>query len=151
MIPLAVVKNVDTEGVLKSDSLIPGCFVTAPQAVVMPQPRRQTFSSGAFGSTATTDTSATTVYCEKVEVPIWGSQRLHLGLSRKPLKEGLTKWWIGWPLMLKRLVLSGISPCPWVPRTGRKHSSVVSEPGIGKARMIPTFTAKICLSTLAEL
>lgn len=45
--------------------------MTAPQAVVMPQPRRQTFSSGAFLSTATTETSATTVYCEKVEVPIY--------------------------------------------------------------------------------
>lgn len=50
---------------------MPGCLVTAPQAVVMPQPRRQTFSRGAFLSTATTETSATTVYWEKVEVPIW--------------------------------------------------------------------------------
>ena len=42
--------------------LIPGCFTTAPQAVVIPHPSRQTFSKGAFLFTATTDTSATTVY-----------------------------------------------------------------------------------------
>ena len=50
--------------------LIPGCFTTAPQAVVIPHPRRHTLSSGACGFTATTDTSATTVYCENVDVPI---------------------------------------------------------------------------------
>lgn len=49
---------------------MPGCLTTAPQAVVIPQPRRQTFSRGALGLTATTETSATTVYCENVEVPI---------------------------------------------------------------------------------
>ncbi len=49
---------------------MPGCFTTAPHAVVIPQPNKQTFSSGAFGLTATTETSATTVYWEKVEVPI---------------------------------------------------------------------------------
>ena len=52
------------------DTPIPGCFVTAPQAVVIPQPRRQTLSRGALLSTATTETSATTVYWENVEVPI---------------------------------------------------------------------------------
>ena len=52
-------------------ALMPGCFATAPQAVVMPHPRRQTRSRGALGLTATTETSATTVYCEKVEVPIY--------------------------------------------------------------------------------
>lgn len=53
------------------DVLIPGCLTTAPQAVVIPQPNKQTRSRGAFGLTATTETSATTVYCEKVEVPIY--------------------------------------------------------------------------------
>ena len=51
--------------------LIPGCLTTAPHAVVIPQPSRQTRSRGALGLTATTETSATTVYCEKVEVPIY--------------------------------------------------------------------------------
>lgn len=49
---------------------MPACLVTAPQAVVIPHPRRHTLSRGAFGFTATTETSATTVYWEKVEVPI---------------------------------------------------------------------------------
>jgi hypothetical protein len=52
------------------DVLMPGCFVTAPQPVVMPHPSRQTLLKSAFSLTATTDTSATTVYCENVEVPI---------------------------------------------------------------------------------
>ena len=30
----------------------------------------------------------------------------------------LTKWWIGWPLIEKRLVSSGMRPFPWVERTG---------------------------------
>lgn len=38
--------------------------------MVIPQPNKQTLSNGAFGLTATTETSATTVYWEKVEVPI---------------------------------------------------------------------------------
>lgn len=50
---------------------MPGCLTTAPQAVVIPQPSKQTRSRGALGLTATTETSATTVYWEKVEVPIY--------------------------------------------------------------------------------
>lgn len=50
---------------------MPGCFMTAPHAVVIPHPNRHTFSNGALGLTATTDTSATTVYCENVDVPIY--------------------------------------------------------------------------------
>ena len=63
---------------LGEHSRMPGCFTTAPHAVVIPQPNKQTFSSGAFGFTATTETSATTVYWEKVEVPIYttGSRRV---------------------------------------------------------------------------
>ena len=38
---------------------------------MIPHPRRQTFSRGAALSTATIETSATTVYCEKVDVPIY--------------------------------------------------------------------------------
>ena len=51
--------------------LIPGCLTTAPHAVVIPHPRRQTFSNGALLLTATTETSATTVNWENVEVPIF--------------------------------------------------------------------------------
>jgi hypothetical protein len=52
------------------NGLIPGCLVTAPHAVVIPQPSRHTFSSGACVLTATIETSATTVYWENVDVPI---------------------------------------------------------------------------------
>jgi hypothetical protein len=62
----------------QTDVLTPGCFVTAPQPVVIPHPSRQTLSSGAFSLIATTDTSATTVYWENVETPI--SQRVHVRL-----------------------------------------------------------------------
>ena len=55
---------------VRSDKLIPCCFVTAPHAVVIPQPSKQTLSSGACGFTATMETSATTVYWENVDVPI---------------------------------------------------------------------------------
>lgn len=51
---------------------------------------------GASGWTATTEMSATTVYWEKVEVPIKCSTSL--------------------PLHLKRLVPSGMTPLPWVAR-----------------------------------
>ena len=47
---------------MSRDALMPGSFVTAPQAVVMPQPRRQTRSRGAEELTLTTETSARTVY-----------------------------------------------------------------------------------------
>jgi hypothetical protein len=62
---------------------MPDCFETAPQPVVMPHPSRQTLSSGALLLMATTDTSATTVYCEKVETPIsrQGEQRQMIGLD----------------------------------------------------------------------
>jgi len=59
-------------------ALIPCCLTTAPQAVVIPHPRRQTFSSGADLLTATTETSATTVYWEKVDVPIYGREKSDL-------------------------------------------------------------------------
>lgn len=68
----------------------------APYPVVMPQPRRQVFSIGASCCTATTEISATTVYCEKVEQPM--------------------KWRRSLPLHLKRVVPSGICPLPWVAR-----------------------------------
>lgn len=48
----------------------------APKPVVIPQPSRQALSRGALGLTATIDTSDTTVYCEKVEVPICGAREL---------------------------------------------------------------------------
>lgn len=47
-----------------------GVLVAAPYPVVIPHPRRQALSRGAFSSTATTEYLETTVYCEKVEVPI---------------------------------------------------------------------------------
>ena len=43
---------------------------TAPIPVVMPQPSRQTLSSGASLLTLASDTSGTTVYSENVEVPM---------------------------------------------------------------------------------
>ena len=55
MSDVSVVKRSD-------DSPIPGVLVAAPKPVVMPQPRRQAFSSGAFSLTATTENLETTVY-----------------------------------------------------------------------------------------
>lgn len=53
-----------------ANALIPGCLTTDPQAVVIPQPNKHARFKGASLLIATTDTSATTVYCENVEVPI---------------------------------------------------------------------------------
>ncbi len=55
---------------MEANALIPGCLTTAPQAVVIPHPKRHARFKGAALLIATTDTSATTVYCENVEVPI---------------------------------------------------------------------------------
>lgn len=49
---------------------IPGVFVSDPYPVVIPHPNKHAFSSGAFSLTATTENFETTVYCEKVDVPI---------------------------------------------------------------------------------
>jgi hypothetical protein len=54
----------------EADVRTPGSFVTAPQAVVIPHPRRHTLSRGASPLILTTDTSARTVYWENVDVPI---------------------------------------------------------------------------------
>ena len=43
---------------------------TAPMPVVTPQPSRQTFSSGASFWILATEISGSTVYSEKVEVPM---------------------------------------------------------------------------------
>jgi len=43
---------------------------TAPTPVVMPQPSRQTLSSGASRATLASAISGSTVYSEKVEVPM---------------------------------------------------------------------------------
>ena len=45
-------------------------FSTAPMPVVTPQPSRQILSSGASLLTLARDTSGTTVYSEKVLVPM---------------------------------------------------------------------------------
>ena len=66
----------------------------APYPVVMPQPSRQVRSMGASLVMATTEMSATTVYWEKVEVPM--------------------KWSSSFPLHLNLEVPSGITPLPWV-------------------------------------
>jgi hypothetical protein len=50
-------------------------LVRAPKPVVIPQPSKQALSRGALGLIATIDTSATTVYWEKVEVPIYSTRR----------------------------------------------------------------------------
>src|ERR1700712_2306250 len=62
----------------------------------MPQPSRQTRSILASGVMATTEMSATTVYCEKVLVPMKCSSSL--------------------PWHLKRELPSGITPLPCVAR-----------------------------------
>jgi len=45
-------------------------FITAPMPVVTPQPSRQTFSSGAALLILASAISGSTVYSEKVEVPM---------------------------------------------------------------------------------
>ena len=45
-------------------------FSTAPMPVVMPQPKRQTLSRGAFGLIFATEISGSTVYSENVLVPM---------------------------------------------------------------------------------
>ena len=58
----------------KTATVAPGCtfavFSTAPMPVVMPQPSRQTFSSGASARILASAISGTTVYSAKVEVPM---------------------------------------------------------------------------------
>ncbi len=52
----------------------PGCtlavFITAPMPVVTPQPSRHTSSSGASLLIFASEISGTTVYSEKVDVPM---------------------------------------------------------------------------------
>ena len=48
-----------------------GVLVNAPYPVVIPHPKRHAFSSGALWLMATTENFETTVYCEKVEQPIY--------------------------------------------------------------------------------
>ena len=45
-------------------------LITAPIPVVTPQPSRQTFSSGASWAILASEISGSTVYSEKVEVPM---------------------------------------------------------------------------------
>merc|ERR1719203_48965 len=68
----------------------------APMPVVMPQPRRQAFRGGAFGSILAMEISGRTVYWLKVEVPV--------------------KCRIVLPLHVKREVPSGMTPLPCVER-----------------------------------
>ena len=81
----------------------------APYPVEMPQPSRQTLSSGALGSTFARLMSATTVYSEKVLVPM--------------------KWNSCFPLQVKRDVLSGIRPRPWVTLWETRHNGDLWWPG----------------------
>src|SRR5690349_8282089 len=55
----------------------------------MPHPSRHVRSMGASGCTATTEMSATTVYCENVDVPIKCSRSLPLQRNR-PVPSGMT-------------------------------------------------------------
>src|SRR5262245_26145247 len=71
-------------------------FRTAPMPVVMPQPSKQTFSSGAFLLIFASAISGSTVYSENVDVPM--------------------KCRICLPFFEKRLEPSGIKPLPWVAR-----------------------------------
>ena len=58
----------------KTATVLPGSTLavlsTAPMPVVTPQPSRQTFSSGASLLILATAISGTTVYSQKVEVPM---------------------------------------------------------------------------------
>lgn len=65
-------------------------FSAAPYPVEMPHPRRHTLSRGAFSLILASEMSATTVYSEKVLVPM--------------------KWNTFLPLQVKREVPSGIRP-----------------------------------------
>lgn len=84
----------------KTATLAPGStsavIRAAPYPVVIPHPSRHVRSVGAPGCTATTEMSATTVYCEKVDVPM--------------------KWRMSLPLHRNREVPSGITPRPCVAR-----------------------------------
>ena len=82
----------------------------------MPQPSRQTLSSGALGSTLAREMSATTVYSEKVLVPM--------------------KWNSCFPLQVKRDVLSGMKPRPWVSLWETRHTSDLWWPG---AKLQPVY------------
>ncbi|MNR41431.1 hypothetical protein D3C85_1598190 [compost metagenome] len=53
-----------------SPALTLAVFTTAPMPVVTPQPSRHTSSSGAAGFTLASEISGSTVYSEKVEVPM---------------------------------------------------------------------------------
>jgi len=64
---------------LQEHAPTPDCFDTAPHAVVIPHPRRHTFSSGAFSVTLATENLDTTVYCENDDTPIcaiYGKKRV---------------------------------------------------------------------------
>ena len=64
--------------------------------MLIPQPNRHALLRSAASSTLAHEISATTVYSEKVLVPM--------------------KWYKVWPLHEKRLVPSGITPLPCVLR-----------------------------------
>lgn len=59
----------------------------APKPVVIPQPNKHALSRGALGLTATIDTSETTVYWEKVEVPICEAEQSAPRTSTKLIAE----------------------------------------------------------------
>lgn len=70
----------------------PAVLIAAPYPVGKPQPSKQTLSKGALSSTLHNEISATTVYSEKVEVPM--------------------KCQTVWPLQVNLEVPSGITPFP---------------------------------------
>ncbi len=61
----------------------------------------------------TTEYSETTVYCEKVEVPIYPMASAKIAKCSYR-ERGRTKWRISFPLHLNRVVPSGITPFPCV-------------------------------------
>ena len=69
MHPLQTVAN-PKQGVEKLPGSTFAVFNTAPMPVVMPQPSKQTFSSGALSLILATAISGSTVYSLKVEVPM---------------------------------------------------------------------------------
>eukprot|EP00438_Fugacium_kawagutii_P001031 Skav205839 [mRNA] locus=scaffold160:424215:428029:- [translate_table: standard] len=102
----------------KTATLLPpstfSVFQAAPRPVETPQPSSEQTSRGAVSETLAHEMSATTVYSEKVEQPM--------------------KCLISLPAAsVNRLVPSGITPLPWVPRIFGQR--LVRFPRGGKQKM----------------
>lgn len=98
---LVIQKNEQQEGSERTLAVLRA----APYPVEIPQPRRHTLSIGAWLSTLAREMSATTVYSEKVLVPM--------------------KWKTCLPLQMNLEVLSGNRPWPWVTLNVYKNKRIM--------------------------